>query len=408
MSLVKPFRALRPRADKANEVSCVPYDVVADAEVLKHIRANPLSFLRVTRPEAEFATAAGSLSTVELDGARETLDRFVREGVFVQEDEPSIYIYRLVSPTHTQTGVVACCSLDEYENGLIKKHENTQPEKVEDRTRHMLSLRAQTGLIFLTYRRTETIAAIIEKVTRDEPLFDFVCSNGVRQTVWRTGDAAALVEAFNEVPALYIADGHHRIESSERARQMLMRENAKHRGDEEYNFVLAGLFPAEELRIQAYNRTIRDLDRLTDQEFIERLSPSFIVAQDGRREPRRHGEICMYIGRQWYTLTFAVENVREPDPVERLDVSILQDHILRPVLGIDDPRTNKRIGFVGGAGGVEELERVVDSGEAHVAFSLYPTMMADMLEVSDRSEIMPPKSTWFEPKLKDGLFVHLI
>lgn len=408
MSVIKPFRALRPRADKAKEVSCVPYDVVDDAEVLSHIRSNPSSFLRVTRPEAEFATVPSGGAAVVLDGARETLHRFIDEGVFIEEDKPSVYVYRLTSNTHTQTGVVACCSLEEYENGLIKKHENTQPEKVEDRTRHMLSLRAQTGLIFLTYVGTQDIAGLVERITKAAPLFDFVCSNDVRQTGWRVEKPETLIESFREVPALYIADGHHRIESAERARQILMRESSDHHEDEDHNFVLAGIFPADELRIQAYNRVVRDLNGLTNEELIERLSQSFIVTENGKREPERHGEICMYLGGKWYALSFAVENVRAPDPVERLDVSILQDHILRPVLGIDDPRTNKRIGFVGGAAGVEELERIVDAGEARVAFSLYPTTMTDLLEVSDRGETMPPKSTWFEPKLKDGLFVHLI
>jgi len=407
VSTIRPFRALRPRADKAKEVSCVPYDVVADDEVLRHIHENPLSFLRVTRPEAEFATAAGGVSVV-LESAKSTLERFVEDGVMVQDAEPSVYIYRLEAGTHTQTGVVACCSLDEYENGSIKKHENTQPDKVEDRTRHMLSLRAQTGLIFLTYRGTDEIGALVDAATGTEPLFDFIGMNDVRQTVWRVADPAAFTEAFAAVPALYIADGHHRIESAERARQILKKQNPDHRGDEDYNFVLAGIFPAEESRINAYNRAVRDLGDLTEEEFLSRLAEGFTVTEDAKRRPDRHGEICMYLGGRWRTLIFAAEHDRELDPVERLDVSILQDHILRPILGIDDPRTNKRISFVGGGRGIEELERMVDSGEARVAFSLYPTTMADLLEVSDRGEIMPPKSTWFEPKLKDGLFVHLI
>lgn len=408
MTTIRAFRALRPRADKAKEVSCVPYDVVAGDEVLRHIRENPLSFLRVTRPEAEFAAGAGRGAAVALESAKSTLDLFVRDGVLMQDEQPSVYIYRLESATHTQTGIVACCSLDEYERGLIKKHENTRPDKVEDRTRHMLSLRAQTGLIFLTYRGSDRIHELVEDTTRGEPLFDFVGMNDVRQIVWRVAAPAAFADAFGDVPALYIADGHHRIESAERAKQILKGQDPDFRGDEEYNFVLAGIFPAEELRIKAYNRVVRDLGDLSEEEFLARLSESFVVTENGKRRPERHGEICMYLGERWRTLRFAVENVREPGPVERLDVSILQDHILQPILGVDDPRTNRRIGFVGGGRGTGELERIVDSGEARIAFSLFATTMADLLEVSDRGEIMPPKSTWFEPKLKDGLFVHLI
>jgi uncharacterized protein (DUF1015 family) len=407
VSTIRAFRALRPRADKAKEVSCVPYDVVGGDEVVRHIHENPLSFLRVTRPEAEFATAAAGGPAV-FDSARATLQSFLRDGVMVQDDEPAVYVYRLESNTHTQTGVVACCSLDEYERGLIKKHEHTQPDKVDDRTRHMLSLRAQTGLIFLAYRGTARIDALVEEAVKGEPLFDFSGHNEVRQTVWRARDAEPFVEAFGDVPALYIADGHHRIESAEQAKQTLKREDPQHAGDEEYNFVLAGIFPAEQLRIAAYNRVVTDLGGLTEEGLLARLSDSFRIEENGKSRPDRHGEICMYLNGRWRDLTFAVENVRQPDPVERLDVSILQDHILGPILGIDDPRTNKRIAFVGGGRGVEELERLVDTGEAAVAFSLYPTTMTDLLEVSDADQTMPPKSTWFEPKLKDGLFVHLI
>ncbi|MDM7922041.1 MAG: DUF1015 family protein, partial [Pyrinomonadaceae bacterium] len=309
---------------------------------------------------------------------------------------------------HTQTGIVACCSIDEYDRGLIKKHEKTRPDKVSDRMRHMLTLRAQTGLIFLAYHGTETINSIVERITAGEPVYDFVSADGVGQTVWKADDIDAITAAFAEVPALYIADGHHRAESASLARKELRQQNPGHDGTENYNYVMAGMFPAEQLEIMAYNRVVSDLEHLTDADIIARISESFIVTETDTCQPQTHGEICMYLGGKWYDLQFTVAYFREPDPIERLDVSILQHYVLEPVLGVADPRTDDRIAFVGGIRGTKELERIVDSGEARVAFSLYPTTMDDLFAVSDMGEIMPPKSTWFEPKLKDGLFVHLI
>ena len=404
MSVIKAFRALRPIPEKAKEVSCVPYDVIREEEVRDFIDANPISFLRVTRPEADADAAPGAFN----ESARLTLGKLIDDGVFIMESEPSVYIYRLSAGEHSQTGIVACCSLDEYAKGLIKRHENTRPDKVEDRTAHMIELRAQTGLIFLAYRGTKEIHVIVEDETAGEPLYDFTCSNGVRQTVWRAARSSDLVRAFTAVPALYIADGHHRAESAFRAREILKAANASHTGSEDYNYVIAGIFPAEELRILPYNRVLTDLNGLSDREFLERISENFVITADGRATPEQHGEICMYLGGKWLTLKFAVNHVQEPDPIERLDVSILQNYILRPVLGVEDPRTDRRIGFVGGIRGTDALRAAVDSGEARVAFSLYPTTMADLLAVSDMDAIMPPKSTWFEPKLKDGLLVHRI
>ncbi|HMJ07553.1 MAG TPA: DUF1015 family protein, partial [Pyrinomonadaceae bacterium] len=369
---------------------------------------NPLSFLRVTRPEAE-PVGGRVLSATEVnEAARLHLEKLIKDGIFLTESEPSVYIYRLESGGHSQTGIVACCSLDEYEKGFIKRHEKTRPDKVEDRTKHMLELRAQTGLIFLALRGTTDIHVLIEDETAREPLYDFRCLNDVRQTVWKAVDTRGFVEAFAKVPVLYIADGHHRIESAYRARGVLRSQNPAHVGTEDYNYVIAGIFPAEDLRILPYNRVVADLNGFTNEQLIARVSESFVFTGTGKDTPENHGEICMYLGRQWHTLKFAVDYIREPDPIERLDVSILQNYILGPVLGIKDPRTDERIGFVGGSRGTRELANIVDRGEASVAFSLFPTTMADLLAVSDADEIMPPKSTWFEPKLKDGLLVHMI
>ena len=407
MALIKPFRALRPVPDKAEAVSCVPYDVVHESEVREFLREDPLTFLQVTRPDAGLTedelTAAEALET-----AKANLQRLIDEGVLVTESEPCIYIYRLATRTHTQTGVVACCSLDEYEHGLIKKHEKTRPDKVADRMEHMMKLRAQTGLLFLAFRGTETIRELIDKAVKSEPLFNFTGINETQQTVWRISDAEELQKAFGEVPALYIADGHHRAESALQARNILREANPEHKGSEDYNFFMAGMFPAEDLKILAYNRVVKDLNGLSDEGFLAKLADNFIVKETLRKEPGDPRNFCMYLSGKWYALHFTLEFFTAPPPDEALDVSILQRYLLEPILGIGDVRTDTRIEFVGGGRGTEELERLVDSGEMRVAFSLYPTTMEDLFAVSDMNEIMPPKSTWFEPKLRDGLFVHRI
>jgi uncharacterized protein (DUF1015 family) len=389
-------------------VSCVPYDVAHEGEVRDFIEDNPESFLRVTRAEAEFNGDSVPATEHVLDRAKANLQQFLDRDVFITEPEPAFYVYRLSSNGHTQTGVVGCLAIDDYENGIIKKHEKTRPDKVEDRTDHMLAVRAQTGLILIAFRETERIDQLIREATSTEPLYDFPCDTSIRQTVWKMAKTQELIDAFSEVPALYVADGHHRLESARLAREHLRKANPSHTGGEEYNFVLAGIFPAEDLRILAYNRVVHDLNGMDAEEFLTRVQENFVVIDDGKRVPDSHGEICLYIDGKWRTLRFAVNYIREPDPIERLDVSILQNYILGPILGITDPTTNERIEFVGGIRGVGDLERRVDDGSARVAFSLFPTTMDDLFAVSDMGEIMPPKSTWFEPKLKDGLFVHLI
>ena len=408
MAAIRPFRALRPVPELAERVACVPYDVVDDDEVNEFVRENPLSFLRVTRPEAELTEQERSTPVFAFERARQSLRKLIDDGVLVNDPEPSIYVYRLAAGTHQQTGAVACCSLDEYEGGLIRKHENTRPDKVLNRTGHLLTLRAQTGLILLAYRGIETINDLTSAAVSAEPLYDFYAADRVRHTIWRVTDTKPWLDAFTEIPMMYIADGHHRIESADVARKRIIAGDGALPSGDEFNYVMAGIFPAEELRIMAYNRAVRDLNGLSIEEFLTSLQQTFIVSDAERKEPETHGEICMYLGGKWYKLFFNVAYFREPDAIERLDVSILQDNILKPILGIDDPRTNERLIFVGGKRGTVELERLVDNGETTVAFSLFPTTMRDLFEVSDANEIMPPKSTWFEPKLKDGLLVHKI
>jgi uncharacterized protein (DUF1015 family) len=408
VSIIRPFRAVRPAVEKARQVSCVPYDVAHEGEVREFIEDNPESFLRVTRAEAEFNGGSVPNTALVLDRAKSNLQQFLDREVFIADPEPALYIYRLSIGDHTQTGVVGCLAIDDYESGKIRKHEQTRPDKVEDRTNHMLAVRAQTGLILIAFRGDDRIAALMRETVAMAPLYDFPCQGEVRQTVWKAPMTEELVAAFADVEALYVADGHHRLESARLAREQLRDANPSHTGNEEYNFVLAGVFPAEDLRILPYNRLVHDLNELSTEEFFARVGENFVVLDDGRSVPENHGELCVYIDGRWHTLRFAVNYVRRPDPVEGLDVSILQDYILGPVLGIDDPTTDERIEFVGGARGVEELERRVDTGAARIAFSLFPTTIEDLFAVSDMGEIMPPKSTWFEPKLKDGLFVHLI
>jgi len=405
MAIVKPFKALRPPQDKAETVSCVPYDVVSDAEVRSITSDNPESFLSVTRPEADLG-ASDPASAFRV--GRERLEKFIADGLLIADEDPCIYVYRLDTGKTSQTGLVGCCAIDDYDSGLIKKHEKTRPDKVRDRTDHMLALRAQTGLVFLAFRNSDEMRALIGEVCQTKPIYDFVCPAGVRQSVWRVPGGTTITDAFGRIPELYVADGHHRTESSSLARKELMEANSGHTGEEDYNFMMAGIFPAEDLSIMAYNRVVKDLNGLSPDQLLESLSSAFVINADGERQPAERGNFSMYLAGKWYGLRYNVNYIREPEPLERLDVEILQKNVLGPLLGIGDPRTDKRINFVGGGRGIAELEKLVNSGDFAVAFSMFPTTMEDLLAISDAGEIMPPKSTWFEPKLKDGLFVHII
>ena len=385
----------------------MPYDVVGEAEVREFLGDHPLSFLKVTRAEGDLDAGHGESQGSVFERARKNLEEFIARGIYAIDNGEALYVYQLSSGDHVQTGIVGCCSLDEYAAGTIKKHEKVRPDKVEDRTEHLLAVGAQTGLILLGFRSTGRTRELTAAAITGEPLYDFVCMDGVSQRVWRVENTAEWESAFGEVPGLYVADGHHRIESALLARNRRASENPVHTGNEEYNFVVAGVFPAEDLRILPYDRVVRDLNGLTVDEFYEKVRANFAVAETQDRNPEKHGDICVYAGGNWARLTYN-GTANEADPIDRLDVSILQRHILEPVLNIKDARTDDRISFVGGKRAADKIEQLVDSGEAAIGFSLFATTMDDLLSVSDMGAIMPPKSTWFEPKLKDGLLVHLI
>jgi uncharacterized protein (DUF1015 family) len=405
MATLTPFRALRPKADAASRIAAVPYDVVNTDEARALADGNPLSFLRVSRAEIELPPDANPYDASVYDRAAQNFKK-LRDAALVVEDEPSVYVYRLRMGAHTQTGIAACFSLDEYNNDVIKKHERTRRDKEDDRTRHMVALGAQTGPVFLTYRAAPDVDRVVEKAAAGAPVFDFEAADGVHHTIWRvTGaDRDALVAAFGRIPALYIADGHHRAASAARARQELP-DHA------EAADVLGVAFPHDQVQILPYNRSVKDLSGLAPEAFLQAVRERFDVAPGGS-SPARHGDISMYFGGAWYRLRSRTTN-HEPrttnhDPIAALDVSVLQEQLLAAILKIADVRTDKRIDFIGGARGSAELERLVNSGKAAVAFALYPVSVADLMAVSDAGEIMPPKSTWFEPKLRDGLLIHLI
>jgi uncharacterized protein (DUF1015 family) len=408
VAVIRPFRALRPEPDRASEVASVPYDVVNTDEARALAANNPLSFLHVSRPEIDMPDGTDIHSDRVYRQAMENFEKLIKESPLVTEETPSLYLYRLIMGDHEQIGVVACCSVDEYDRDLIRKHERTRRDKEDDRTQHLMALRAQTGPVFLTYRARRDIDTMVMEMTITNALFDFTASDGVQHTVWHVPDAVRFVHAFREIPFLYIADGHHRAASAARARAELREQSFGHTGDEEYNFFLAVIFPDDQVQILAYNRAVRDLNGLSKSEFLEALKKGFTVAEDGGDTPERRGQWGMYLDGRWYTLSLRVDATLPQGTVASLDVSILQDRLLDPILGIKDVRTDKRIDFIGGVRGSEELKRLVDEGKAAVAFSLYPTTMEDLLRVSDAGEIMPPKSTWFEPKLRDGLLIHKI
>lgn len=406
MSLIKPFRALRPKENLAAKVASPPYDVMNVAEGRAMAAGNPNSFLHVTRSEIDLPEGADVYSAEVYTHAKENLHRMEREGTLVREDSSSLYVYRLTMNGRAQTSVVAACSIDEYDRDLIKKHEKTRPDKENDRTNHILATSAQTGLIFLCYRGTDEINQMVSAITAQEPLYDFTASDGIRHEVWREAAPDGLVEAFAKAPCLYVADGHHRAASAARARDKMRDANPNHTGQEDYNFVVAALFPTEQLEILAYNRIVKELNGLSESEFLAKLGEKFTVTETANPRPSSRGKFCLYIGGKWYELKPAFDVSAITNPIERLDVSILEKYVLDPILGIKDVRTDKRIDFVGGIRGTDELEKLVDSGVARAAFSMYATTIDDLLAVADANEIMPPKSTWFEPKLRDGLLIH--
>ena len=410
MATLVPFRALRPKPADASRVAAVPYDVVSTDEARALAEGNPDSFLRVSRAELELPAETNPYADAVYERAASNFAR-LKASALVVEDEASVYFYRLRMGAHEQTGLAACFSLDEYDRDVIKKHERTRRDKEDDRTRHMLALGAQTGPVFLTYRSSTDVNDVAARATAQAPLYDFTAPDGVRHSVWRVSgaDRDRLIAAFSRIPALYIADGHHRAASAARARAEMRdrRLAGTSLGDgADASTFLAVAFPNDQVQILAYNRIVKDLGGLTPDAFLKAVEARFAVAL-GPATPARAGEMAMYLGGAWRTLAARTRPDRS-DAIGSLDVSVLQDQLLEPVLKIADVRTDKRIDFVGGARGTAALEALVNSGKAAVAFSLYPVSVADLMSVSDEGAIMPPKSTWFEPKLRDGLLIHVI
>ena len=403
--ILRPFRALRPHPEHAAQVSAVPYDVVSRDEAVQLARGNPLSFLHVSRPEIDLPTTVDPHSDGVYVQARKGLDRLRAEAPLVQEREPSLYFYRLKQGDHVQTGIAATFSVREYDEGGIAKHEKTRRDKEDDRTHHLLALGAQTGPAYLAYRGLAEINQHVTQITAHEkPLFDLTAPDGVQHTVWAVRETELLVNAFKKVPRLYIADGHHRSASASRAHTQLGSSDSQ----AAHAFFLAVAFPAEELRILPYHRTVKDLAGQSLESFLAQVRESFEMREKlGQRVPGQ-GEFAMYLGGGRWVLLKPKRSMSNPSRIETLDVSVLQDLLLAPILGIRDPRTDSRIDFVGGIRGTEALEARVDSSQAAVAFALHPTTLDDVMSVSDAGGIMPPKSTWFEPKLRDGLLSHVI
>ena len=385
----------------------MPYDVVDREEAAALAQGNPLSFLRVSRAEIDLPPGQNPYGDEVYAQAASNYKKLLDDGQLTQEAQPCVYVYQLQMGDQVQTGVAASYAVDEYDADKIKKHEKTRREKEDDRTRHIVTLRAQTGPVFLTYRGRPAIDQLVEKVIQTEPLYNLTAADGVRHTLWRVTETQALVDAFAQVPELYIADGHHRAASASRTRAQLKQEaGSAWTGVEAGNFFLAVAFPADQLRILPYNRVIKDLNGHSPTDFLEKLGAICQVSQGADPSPKKRGQVSMYLGGQWYGLELKVP-VEAKSPSEKLDVAILQAQVLDPLLGIADPRTDKRIDFVGGIRGTGQLEKRVQAGEA-VAFSMYPTSLEELMAISDADEIMPPKSTWFEPKLRDALLIHQV
>lgn len=411
MAVIRPFCCIRPAGELAGRVAALPYDVYSREEAKREIEREPLSFLSVDRAEAGLPDTVDAYDGQVYEKAREELARFEREGVLIREEEPCMYLYELTMDGHTQTGIAACAAVDDYLNGVVKKHENTREDKERDRIRHVDALNAQTGPIFLAYRARKGLRELLEEIKEGEALYDFEAADGIRHRVFRIGEAeriTALIKEIGEAGDVYIADGHHRAASAVKVALKRRKERPDYDGSEEFNYFLSVLFPDEELRILPYNRVVRDLNGLSAEAFLERVQEHFrIVEPDGAQEakhPSEKGRMGMLLDGTWYVLE-AREEIRSEDPIRGLDVSLLQDYILAPVLGVEDPRTDQRIEFIGGIRGSAELERRCGD-DMRVAFSMYPTSMEELLAVADAGLLMPPKSTWFEPKLRSGLFIH--
>ena len=406
MAVVKPFICIRPAKEHAAEVAALPYDVYNRKEACAAVKGNPLSFLNIDRAETQFSDDVDTYADCVYEKARELLDSQIADGIYVTDAGDHYYLYELTMDGRSQTGIVACCSIDDYVNGVIKKHENTREEKELDRIRHVDTVNAQTGPIFLAYRQNIALKEIVAEEKTKPALYDFVSDDGIRHRIDGADRTDAIEAAFAAIPSTYIADGHHRAASAVKVGLKRRTKHPGYTGEEPFNYFLSVLFPDEELMILPYNRVVRDLNGMNTEQFFEKLKEKFELEEIGKEPyaPVQKGTFGMYLDGTWYVLKI-LPQYRSADPVKGLDVSILQDHLLAPVLGIGDPRTDQRIDFIGGIRGLKELERRVGE-DMEVAFSMYPTSIEELLSVADAGLLMPPKSTWFEPKLRSGLFIH--
>ncbi|MGN0271230.1 MAG: DUF1015 domain-containing protein [Lachnospiraceae bacterium] len=411
MAIIKPFAAIRPEAGKADKIAALPYDVYNREEAKEVVKKNPLSFLKIDRAETQFDDSVDTYDERVYTKAHDMLWEMVEDGSFVREEQPCYYIYELTMNGRTQTGITACASIDDYAQGIIKKHENTRADKETDRIHHVDSCNAQTGPIFLAYRSNREINDVVEQVKKETALYDFVAEDGIRHRVWvihKAEDIQTIEAAFASIGEIYIADGHHRAASAVRVGFLRREAHPNYSGDEEFNYFLSVLFPDDQLMIMDYNRVVKDLNGMNTETFLEKVQSLFEVSEGSKTQirPEKKGEFSMYLEDKWYLCKIKAAN-QSKDPVGGLDVSLLQELLLAPVLGIGDPKTDKRIDFVGGIRGLQELERRVHS-DCAVAFAMYPTSIGELFDVADAGLLMPPKSTWFEPKLRSGLFIHEI
>ncbi len=409
MAVFRGFRAFRPAEKNQSLIPALPYDVMSSDEAREMVKDNPLSFLHIDKAEIDLPLGTDLYDTAVYEKAKENLISLEKNGDLIQNSAPCLYIYKQVMNGRSQIGIVGCASIDDYMNNVIKKHEHTLAKKEQDRINHVNTCDANTGPIFLTYRKNDEISGIVESwIHKNQPAYDFT-ADGVNQTVWVVDDAdtvGKLSALFDTVPAMYIADGHHRCASAVRVGEMRRKANPDYTGNEEFNYFLAVAFPDEELEIMDYNRVVKDLNGLDENEFIIAVSKFFEVEKtEGRCKPSDKHTFGMYLNKQWYLLRAKADIINEDDPVERLDVSILQNYLLDSVLGIKNPKTDDRIDFIGGIRGLAELEKRADS-DMQLAFAMYPTTVDDLMAIADAGLIMPPKSTWFEPKLLSGLFIH--
>lgn len=412
MSLIRPFPALRPAPGRADDVAAPPYDVLNSAEARARVEGKPWSFLHISKPEIDLAEGTDPYDASVYTKGKENFDHMLKEGVLVQDKQPSYYLYRLIMGSHQQIGLVAAASVADYDTNRIRKHEFTRPDKEDDRVRQVDTLNCQTGPVFLTYRHDATIDKIVSEVTAGEPEVNITADDGIEHALWPVTDQATIdtiTSTFDAMNAIYIADGHHRSAAASRVCESRKAANPNHSGDEAYNYFLTVIFPDNQMMILDYNRVITDLNGLDNASFLSKVEENFEVTKSATTvRPQSNAEFGMYLDRSWYKLSIKPELIPTDDPVARLDVSLLANNLIDPILGISDPRRDKRIDFVGGIRGLEELEKRVNSGEMTVAFALYPTSMDQLMSVADANEVMPPKSTWFEPKLADGLASHML